>query len=151
MTVILVLALATVAMAADPFVGTWKLNLAKSKFNPGPPPRSLTRTCEDRGGGVIHVTFEGIDPQGNRIFQQWAAKYDGKDYPVQRLGAKTVISISIKATNAYTAEHIFKEDGKLTTTSTLTIPKNGKTMTINQKNRNAQGQQVNNIIVFDKQ
>src|SRR5262249_25719039 len=62
--------------------GTWKLNLAKSNFSPGPPPRSQTLTYETAGQG-FRATNEGIDAQGNPtkgIFGVYL--YDGKSYPV---------------------------------------------------------------------
>jgi hypothetical protein len=59
MTAMLVLALATVAMAADPSLGTWTLNLAKSKFSPGEAPKSETykKTQEN---GIFKLVFDGI-------------------------------------------------------------------------------------------
>src|SRR5205085_3569561 len=40
-------------LASDPNLGTWKLNLAKSKFSPGPGPQSVTTTVREGGGWVI--------------------------------------------------------------------------------------------------
>jgi len=34
---------------SNPIVGTWKLNTAKSKYSPGPMPKSLTRTVTADG------------------------------------------------------------------------------------------------------
>ena len=84
MTAILVLALATVAMAADPHVGTWKLNVAKSKFNPGPPPKSdtITFTTQDNG---IKLVEDIVEADGKAYHIGFAAKYDGKDYPFYRI------------------------------------------------------------------
>ena len=48
--VLAVAALAT-AQAKDPFVGTWNMNLAKSKYSPGPAPKSTTSTYEAAGKG----------------------------------------------------------------------------------------------------
>src|SRR6202161_2009301 len=62
--------------------GTWKLNLAKSKFSPGPPPRSQTLTYESVGQG-FRATNEAIDAQSNPtkgVFGVYS--YDGKSYPV---------------------------------------------------------------------
>src|SRR6266852_3391902 len=61
---------------------TWKLNLAKSKFNPGPAPRSSTLTYEAVGQGFRAIA-EGVDAQGNAtkgVFGVYS--YDGKSYPV---------------------------------------------------------------------
>jgi hypothetical protein len=62
--------------------GTWKLNLAKSKFSPGPPPRSQTLTYETVGQG-FRATNEGIDTQGNPMNGFFGVYfYDGKSYPI---------------------------------------------------------------------
>jgi len=36
---------------SDPLTGRWSLNLAKSKYSPGPPPRSTTAIWEAVGQG----------------------------------------------------------------------------------------------------
>src|SRR5262245_2326913 len=64
----------------DHIIGTWKLNLVKSKFSPGPPSKSLTVTYE-AGGQGIKVTVKGRDAEGKPIDYQFTANYDGKDYP----------------------------------------------------------------------
>ncbi len=149
---VVVTSLFTLSQTADPFFGTWKANPAKSKFDPGPAPRSSTWTFEDRGGGVILRTSEGIDAQGNRTFEQDAFKRDGKDYPHFVLGAKVPQSLSVRLVNAYTEEVILKADGKATAISyTATISKDGKTMTFTSKGTNAQGQRINNVVVFERQ
>ncbi len=135
----------------DPALGKWKLNLAKSKYDPGPAPKSETRTLEDRGDGVLHFTAEGVDGQGKRAFGQFAAKYDGKDYPLLSLGSQTAGSISLKRIDAYTIESVQKEDGKVTLRNHRTISKDGKTMTLTTQGTTAQGQKVNNVQIFDKQ
>jgi hypothetical protein len=33
----------------EPFAGTWKLDVAKSKYDPGPAPKSQTRTWDASG------------------------------------------------------------------------------------------------------
>ena len=39
-TGVLMIAVLATAQQKDPFVGTWRLNIAKSKYSPGPPPKS---------------------------------------------------------------------------------------------------------------
>jgi len=140
-----------VPQAADPFIGTWNLNLEKSAFAPGSALASLTRTVEDRGGGFMIVTRDGIDAQGNRTFSQVAFKRDGKDYPVLSLGANVAVSISKRPIDAYTEEIIQKVDGKVTSTTTATISKDGDTMTFTNTGTNAQGEQTSSTEVFERQ
>ena len=152
--VVLTLVVSVVSLSAqerDPRIGTWKLNVAQSTFDPGPPPQSVTRTYEDRGGGVTLATIEGINAQGNPTFAQVAFKFDGKDYPIAEIGAQTVRTISEKLVDADTMEFILKRGGKVTSTATLTVSKDGKTMTFRQKGTNAQGQPFSDVLVFEKQ
>src|SRR5260370_36762854 len=73
---------AMVAFGADNSLGTWKLNMDKSKFNPGPAPiKSLTTTREASDGGV-KVTSTGERADGTPINAGYTAKDDGNDDPV---------------------------------------------------------------------
>jgi hypothetical protein len=51
-TIGLVVLLTATAMAADMIVGTWKLNVAKSKYSPGPPPQSAMVKIAAIDGGI---------------------------------------------------------------------------------------------------
>src|SRR5215475_6618363 len=94
----------------DPFIGTWKLNLAKSKFSPGPPPKSQTVTYEAIGQGV-KITVKGTDAEGKPIDIQSTANYDGKDYPVT--GDPNVDMIALKRIDQHTVEFARKKGGKV--------------------------------------
>ncbi|OGP95202.1 MAG: hypothetical protein A2157_06575 [Deltaproteobacteria bacterium RBG_16_47_11] len=139
------------AQEADPRIGTWKLNLAESTFDPGPPPKSYTRTYEDRGGGITLFTAEGMTAQGKPMFLQVAYKLDGKDYPQATTGVQTVSSISQELLDAYTVEPIVKTGGNVTSTGTQTVSKDGKTMTYRAKGTDAQGRPTSFVMVFEKQ
>lgn len=132
-------------------VGTWKLNLAKSKYDPGPAPKSNTRTFEDWGGGLFHVTNQGVNAQSNPSGSTFVARYDGKDYPMASRNSATLDTISYRSIDAYTTEYTTKSDGKVNVVYTRTVSKDGKTLTERGKGTNAQGQAVNNVLVWDKQ
>jgi len=141
-----------VPQAADPFIGTWQLNVEKSTFDPGPPPRSSTVIFEDRGDGMILRTAEGINAQGDRTFEQIAFKRDGKDYPVVILGAEAPQSLSVELVDAYTEEVVSKVDGKVNPiTISAAVSSDGKTLTEIVKRTDAQGQQTNVVAVFERQ
>jgi len=135
------------AQATDPASGTWELNLAKSKFSPGPPPKSQTRTFEVTGADVKY-TLKGIDAEGKPTLVQYTAKYDGKDYPVT--GSQDFDAISLKRVDAGTAQATLKKGGKVIQTATRVVSKDGKTLTLTTIGTNAKGQAVNNVLVFDK-
>ena len=63
-----------------PWLGTWQLNLAKSKFDPGPPPRSQTLNIAQDGQNV-RDTVQVIDAQGNARTGVIMRVYDGQPHP----------------------------------------------------------------------
>jgi hypothetical protein len=136
------------AQAADPAAGTWELNVAKSTFSPGPAPKSLTRTFEVNGTDVKY-SAKGVDAAGKPTLMEYTAKYDGKDYPVT--GSPDFDTISLKQVDPATSVATLKKGGKLVQTTTRVVSKDGKTLTLTVKGKNAKGQAVNNVMVFDKQ
>jgi hypothetical protein len=133
--------------ATDPAAGTWELNLEKSKFSPGPPPKSLTRTYEVTRAGVKY-TAKGIDADGKPTLVQFTAKYDGKDYPVT--GSPDFDAISLKRIDAFKSEATLKKAGKVVQTITRVVSQDSETLTLTVKGTNAKGQTVNDVLVFDK-
>lgn len=129
--------------------GTWKLNLAQSKFNPGPPPRSETRTWQDHGGGVQTFTAGGVDAQGRPFSYAWTFKYDGTEYPTG-LGTGFT-ALALKRVDASTVEFTQKVNGKVIGPVTRTLSKDGKSLMYRGKGLNLQGQATNDVMVFDKQ
>ena len=136
------------AQATDPAVGTWKLNVAKSKYEPGPAPKSLTVTIEPSGQGV-KVTTKGVDAQGKPIETSYTANYDGKDYPVA--GQPDWDAIALKRIDATTVEMSRKKAGKVVQTVTRVVSKDGKVYTSTAKGTNGKGETINNVLVFEKQ
>ena len=135
------------AQAADPVIGTWKLDVAKSKYSPGPPPKSLTVRFEAAGAGV-KVTSDGVPADGQATHTEYTANYDGKDYPIT--GSAIADTVSLKRIDANTVERTDKKGGKVVQTLTRKVSSDGKMMTTTVKGTNAQGQPVNNELVFGK-
>jgi hypothetical protein len=137
-----------VALAADNWLGTWKLNVAKSKYSPGPAPKSLTLTWESTADGVKH-TADGVNGEGNPMHSEYVTTYDGKEVaytgnPDADMSLATRID-----DNAY--ENVWKKDGKEMIKAKVVVSKDGKTMTITQTGKNAKGQTVHNTAVYDRQ
>jgi len=134
---------------ADPQVGVWKLNVAKSKYSPGPVPTSATTTIEAAGKGT-KVSVDQTMPDGSK--RQWSvtADYDGKDTPVvgNNPDADTIARTRV---NASTVRTVSKKGGKVTTTQTSAVSADGKTRTVTTKGVNAKGQAVNNVAIYDRQ
>ena len=132
----------------DPFIGTWKLNLAKSKFSPGPPPKSQTATYEAVGQG-LKITVKITDAEGKQIEAQSTANFDGKDYPVS--GNPDQDMTTMRRIDAYKIEFTRKKVGNVVATVTSVVSKDGKTRTVTEKGVNAKGEKFSNIVVYDKQ
>ena len=135
------------AQGTDPIVGTWELNVAKSKYSPGPTPKSETRTYVVAGQD-IRATSKGVDSAGTPTTAEWTVNYDGKDRP--QTGNPDADTLSLKRIDAFTTEWTQKRAGKVVITGTRTISRDGKVMTITSKGTNAKGQTINNAEVFEK-
>ena len=140
--------LAAPLLAADNFTGTWKLNLDKSQYDPGPPPRSLTSRV-DIMGDTANFTFDGYDSTGKATEPaELSIKLDGKDYPIADDPSRD--TVSMKKIDDYTMEETNKKGGKVTTVVRTVYAKDGKSRTQTTTGTNAQGQKVNNVAVFDR-
>jgi hypothetical protein len=138
---------ATVSAQGVPALGTWKLNVAKSKFSPGPAPKSTTVTFSAAGQGVKAVV-DGAGPDGGKIHWEYTANFDGKAYPVT--GNPDGDMVVMKRVNANTIETAYTLKGKPTVTNTRVLSADGKTLTVTSTGTNAQGQKINNVQVFEK-
>jgi hypothetical protein len=134
--------------AADQHSGTWKMNPAKSKYSPGPAAKIVNLKIESDENG-IKIDAEGTDGDGNPTHVQYDAKFDGKDYPVT--GLPYADTVSVKRIDANTIQSTLKKGGQVVMTVTSTVSNYGKTRTSTFKGKDAQGRDVNNIVVYDKQ
>ncbi|HYM05437.1 MAG TPA: hypothetical protein VEU11_02660 [Terriglobales bacterium] len=139
--------LAATLVAADPIAGTWKLNAPKSKYTPGPPPKSATITYEETADGTKR-TGESVDAEGKTTSFEYTAKYDAKDYPVT--GSDLYDTITLKRIDAHTIEATLKKSGKVVSNARRVVSKDGKLMTLTITGTNPKGEKVHNIAVYDK-
>jgi hypothetical protein len=135
------------AQAADPMVGTWKLNVAKSKT----PYKSGTSVIEAVGDGV-KVTADLVGTDGTAYHWSWTAKYDGKDVPITGTtpyGSGAVASLT--RIDAHTVKVVGKRNGQEILTQTITTSADGKTRTLTTHGKDAKGQAIDSVSVYDKQ
>jgi hypothetical protein len=132
----------------DPQVGVWKLNVAKSKYTPGPAPKSGTTKIEAAGAGA-KVTVDQTLADGTERHFGFTANYDGKDSPVT--GNPETDTVARTRVNATTVQTVSKKGGKVTTTQTSEVSADGKTRTVTTKGVNASGQTMHNIAVYERQ
>lgn len=136
------------AFAADVFSGTWKLNLDKSKYDPGPPPKGPNSTKIEAIDGGLKFTNVGVNSEGNPTHNEWSGKFDGKDNPVK--GDPNRDTAALKKIDDYTIEITNKKDGKVTTTARAVFSRDGKTRTQTTTGTNVKGIKVNNVTVSEK-
>jgi hypothetical protein len=133
---------------SNPWLGMWKLNLAKSTYPPGTAPRSSTYNYEVAGANLTN-TVETVDAAGNTIKTVNPHIYDGQVHQLPsnpnadarsytRVDPNTVISASMKG-------------GKLVQVTTIVLSQDGRTITTTGRGIDGKGQVVNSIAVYDKQ
>jgi hypothetical protein len=137
------------AQASDPWLGTWKVNLAKSTYSPDPKPTVPGVVKIEKMGDGYMTTIDVTDAQGQKIHTETMWKFDGKDNPTKGAPAPNSTA-AYKKVDARTFEVSAKVDGKPTVMTKVAISADGKTMTATQTGTNAQGQKVNNVIVAEK-
>ena len=133
--------------AADPVLGIWNLNVAKSNYRPGPAPKSQTRIYEEHPEG-IKVTIKTVHADGKSTSVEHPVNYDGKEHPVT--GSSQTDAIALEKVDEYTSEATLKHAGKVIGTNRRSISRDGRTMTIDYEGTDQRGA-VKNKAVYDKQ
>jgi hypothetical protein len=128
-------------------VGTWTLNLGKSKFSPGPAPKASTVTYSAAGQGLKAV-IDGVGPDSSKVHWEYTANTDGKSYPVT--GNPDADMVVVKRVDANTLENTYTLKGKQTVIVRRTVSADRKTLTVTQTGTNAQGQKLNHVLVFER-
>ena len=146
----IVIALGTGAQAQAPkaLIGTWKLNVAKSRFNPGPAPKSMTIVYSAAGEGV-KIVADITPAEGAAQHWEMSPTFDGADHPVT--GNPDADLISIRRISDTKGESTFKKKGgKVTSVNVRTLAPDGKSLTIETTGTTADGKPRHDIAVFEK-
>ncbi len=108
------------------------------------------RNYESTGDGY-KFSGERVDADGSTHTYSFTVKYDGKDYPVTRLDPNGADSLNVTLIDANHIDSTSKKDGQVLYTTRVLVSKDGKVMTLTSKGKNANGQSINNVLVYDKQ
>ena len=152
---VLALALAPWSLAAQaaphasPVIGTWKLNVAKSIFTPGPGWRSQTRTYTLAPGGGVIVDWVGVGGHGEAMHVRFESVLGGKDYPMK--GSANYDTLNAVRVDALTVKSEEKRDGKVVGIAIRKVSADGKVMTITDEGTNRKGKRFSQVLVFDRQ
>ncbi|MEO7270582.1 MAG: hypothetical protein ABIX28_16325 [Vicinamibacterales bacterium] len=132
----------TAAQATDPLVGTWKLDVAKSTYKPGPTPKSATAVITAVGEG-IKVAVDAAMPDGTAMKWGYTSARDGKEVPVT--GHPAYDAATVTKTSPTEGTIVYSKAGKPVATAKTAVAKDGKTMTVTTT-----GPAINNLAVFTK-
>jgi hypothetical protein len=136
------------ALAADPAIGTWKLNVAKSTFSPGPAPKSQIRSYVESAQGLT-LTIKTVGADGKESGSTLSFKDDGKPYPVT--GSPDFDTVTVTRVDALTVTSVQMKGGKAVGTGTRAVSKDGKTLTFSSKLTDAKGVKHDDVSVYDRQ
>ena len=136
------------AATGDPMEGTWKLNLAKSKYNPGPAPKSSIVTIKIENNTETY-SAENVDAAGTATHGSFTVKLDGSEASVT--GLNYADTISIKRVSPDHVVATLKKDGRVAMTVDVKVAVDGKSRTLIYTGKNAAGIAEHDIVEFDKQ
>jgi hypothetical protein len=128
----------------DLLFGTWVLDVSKSRYAPGPPPRSQSRSYEKHRLG-IRATVKTVQSDGRSTTVQTVYDFDNMEHPVT--GSEDVDTIVMKRIDAYTAEGTLSHAGRETGTLRRVVSKDGKSMTVTLQRTTPP---ANNVEVYEK-
>ena len=139
--------LGTSAFAADAVVGTWKLNVAMSKYS-GTASKSGTRVYTETADGTF-LEQKTVGADGKERSMHVTIRYDGKDCPVS--GNPDADTISAQVIDAHTTQFALKKGGKVAGSVHRVVAADGKTLTVNNRGTHSDGKAYDDTLVYDKQ
>ena len=146
MALALLLMAASACFAANPHMGTWKLNEAKSKLVPGMGKNTTVTYAEQKD--KIKITVDGVDKDGKPTHSVWVGKWDGKAYPVK--GNLPYNSVAYRVVNDRTNDITAMKNGKIGWSGRITVSADGKSRTVTINGTDAQGKKFKGKAVYDK-
>ena len=137
------------AADANPHVGNWTLDVAKSTYTPGPAPKSQTLKIDAWGDDGLTYAADGVGADGKPTHAEFQAKFDGKDYEFK--GNPDAETLSYKKIDANTLEATLKRKGEAVITANVVVSADGKTRTVTQTGKDAKGKELKIVSVYEKQ
>lgn len=150
-TIVLTLALCfmpvELCFAQDAFMGTWKLNEAKSKLTRNAPKNSTV--VYEAAGDNVKVTIDGTGRHGKPTHNEWTGKFDGRDYPVT--GDPNEDKRSFTKIDDHTLGFNVKKGGKITTSGRIALSADGKSRMVTAGGTDPRGKKFKSTAVYERQ
>jgi len=132
-----------------PLSGTWKLNLAESRYDGSAPPyKKSTCRIETLADG-IRIVYDMVGIRGGITHLEWVGKLDGQDYPIQ--GIDEVLTNAYTRIDDLTYDIVIKADGKRAANARVSISPDGRSLTTVTTSRNADGKTIRSTVVYNRQ
>ena len=149
LTIVFCLCALSMAVAADnPFLGTWKLNEAKSHI-PAGAAKITSAVYSPAANDMVTVTTDGVDAKGNPIHTEWTGKFDGKPYPVT--GSPDVDNRTMEARGVRTLITSNLKGVKLVYKGKIEISADGQSRTVDITGTTPDGKPYKATYFYDKQ
>ena len=146
---------AAAAQAPESLAGTWKLNAAKSKYDPAALANTSSTSTYAFSGSNVTATIDQVNAKGQKVHIEYTATLDGADHPWKgTIDGKPNLSqdaLSFKKLDAHTYHVENKLKGKVLTINHIVVAADGKSRTTTISGTNAEGQKVHHVVVYDKQ
>ena len=126
-------------------IGSWRLNVAKSKYSPGPPLRSETRVYTKGAEGVKGVVSR-VYGDGRTEQFEYMANF-GKDLMVT--GIPEYDSVTLRKIDELISDAVLSHAGTVYGVARRVISADGKAMTITFDRKSSETP-VHNVAVYDK-
>jgi hypothetical protein len=136
---------AIAAQAADPLMGTWNLDAAKSSYKPGPKSATVVISGVDK---EVKVAVDAVMPDGTPVKSGYTSTRDGEDVPVT--GHPAYETANVTRTSPSESTIVYKKGGKMVATTKTSVAKDGATMTAATTGTDAKGQPMNNLGVYSR-
>ena len=151
--VLVLLGLAGSLFAADPLVGTWKLNVAKSKqAGPGMRYKEWTHVYEEQEGQLVGAATQILE-DGSIIHSKYTVSSTGGTvhFSEGALPEGVSMTLSPRSEDSHTADWPVEMGGRAIAAWQDVVSSDGKTLTVTARGNDAKGKPYEAVLVFDRQ
>jgi hypothetical protein len=146
---------AVAAQATESLAGSWKLNAAKSKYDPAALANKSGTTTYTFSDNNVTANIDQVNAKDQKVHIEYTATLDGADSPwkgtIDGKPNPAQDAVSFKKLDAHTYHVENKLKGKVLTTNHIVVAPDGKSRTVTVTGTNAAGQKVHHVVVYDKQ
>jgi hypothetical protein len=137
--------------AADPFAGTWKLNLARSKYGgPMKPMKEETISILEQGDQRVD-TINGVRADGSPYSTKSTLTNTGGEAKIVGLPAGTSLVLAKRKADSRTMDWTITLPSRMMVSEHDVVSTDGKTWTSTLKGADDQGKPFETVIVYDRQ